>query len=69
MTTELAIPDYPFWCRRNIYHHLEAWTGEMRRSPRTIFKVAAAAAKATDFILGFTLPVETRHRVVEEGIV
>ena len=62
LTTELGIPDYPYTCRRNVHHHLGVWAKEMRRSPRTIFKVASDAAQAVDFILGFTFHVEPRHR-------
>jgi len=60
--TEFLIPNYPYQCRRNLHHYLAVWTNEMRREPRTIFKVARDAAQAVDFILGFTFAVEPRHR-------
>jgi antirestriction protein ArdC len=66
LTTELAIPGCPYACRSNVHKYRDAWVKEMRCSPRTIFKVAASAAQAVDYVLGFTAGVEPRHRSVEE---
>ncbi len=64
LATEFAVPDYPYRCRRNVHKHLEIWINEMRRRPRLISKVAASAAKAVDYILGYTLKVEPRHEAI-----
>jgi antirestriction protein ArdC len=62
LTTELAIPGCPYPCRRNVHNHLDAWVNEMRQNPRAVFKVAASAARAVDYVLGFTARVEPRHQ-------
>ena len=62
LCTELAIPNYPYRCRRNLHKHLAVWIKRMRRSPGMIFKVARDAAQAVDFILGCSALAEPRHR-------
>jgi len=62
LTTELAIPDYPYHCRRNIHKHLDRWITRMKREPKMIFEVARDAAAAAEFILAFSGGVEPRHQ-------
>ena len=63
----MAIPGYPYSYRRNVHKHLGAWVNEMRRNPGTIFKVAASAARAADYVLNFTARVEPRHQPLRDG--
>jgi antirestriction protein ArdC len=64
LTTELAIPSYPYQLRKNVHQHLGVWVKRMRDDPELIFKVARTAAEAVDYILGCTLPAEPPHREV-----
>jgi antirestriction protein ArdC len=66
LAAELGIPNYPYEWRKNTHDHLDIWVKKMRKNPKWIADVAAAATNAVDFILGFTSRVEPRHQMVED---
>ena len=65
LTTELAIPGFPYQARRNLQKHIGIWTQRMAGNPKLIFEVAQAATEAADYILGFTERVEAGERLRE----
>jgi antirestriction protein ArdC len=61
LMTELELPAFPYHARRHFHHHIDPWVREMTRDPRMVFKVAAAASQAVDYILSLSGVVEGRH--------
>jgi antirestriction protein ArdC len=65
LTTELAIPGFPYQARRNLHKHIGIWAERMAENPKLIFEVALAATEAKDYILAITERVEAGERLRE----
>jgi antirestriction protein ArdC len=61
LTTELRIPRLNRSMRTNHRNFLDRWTSRMRRDSGWIFRIAADAGRAADYLLSFIEAARPRH--------